>query len=129
MNYLITYCDNLPLLQTWLEANIVGNENHIYHCRDGFSRDYAEYVFIFMQKANTLKNEDEDKTLSFIVAPDDVLALLESSTIEILGQSTDQQSAYDAVLNNPDALAKYRNIISEDRQEQEFGGDFEFCRI
>ncbi|NRA42585.1 MAG: hypothetical protein HRU21_09815 [Pseudomonadales bacterium] len=129
MNYLVTYCDDLPALQVWLEANAEGNEAHIYHCRDGFSHDYAGYVFIFMPRTETLHDETGTMTMCFVVADDLTLALIESSPLQILGQGLTPESPYEAILADEVALAKYRTVISEVRQVDEFGSDFNFCRI
>ncbi len=129
MNYLVTYCDDLPALQAWLEANAEGNERHIYHCRDGFSHDYAGYIFVFMQKADVIKDLTGEKTLSFVVASDELLNLLESSPLEILGQGLGPGQPYDQIKQNSEALLKYREVISEERQLNEYGNDFNFCRV
>jgi len=129
MNYLVTYCDDLPALQAWLEANAEGNEAHIYRCRDGFSHDYAGYIFVFMQKADVIKDLTGEKTLSFVVASDELLNLLESSPLEILGQGLTPGQPYDQIKQKSEALLKYREVISEERQLNEYGNDFNFCRV
>jgi len=129
MNYLVTYCDDLPDLQDWLEANAEDHPEHIYYCRKGFSHEYTDYVFIFIQKSETIKNETGDKTLSFVVASDSILELLEDSPLDILGYGATPNEPYAAILADDQAYAKFRSVISEQRQLDEFGGDFNFCRI
>jgi hypothetical protein len=128
-NYLLTYCDDLPALQAWLAANAAGNESHIYRTRAGFSHDYSDYVFILMQKSQVIKNEDGDKTLAFMVASDEQKQIIESSPIEILGEGITPSSPYAAVMQSSEALLKYREVISEERQLNEYGNDFNFCRV
>jgi hypothetical protein len=125
-NYLVTYCDDLAALQLWLADNV--DNSRVSQAR-GLQGELGEFVIVNVARRSVIKNDDSTKTMSFVVASNDDKSFFESSPIEIIGQGLAQSEPYDEILASVSGLEKYRSIISLERQNAEFGGDFNFCRV
>ena len=133
-NHVITFCDDKDALQTWLSANYEANRSFIFRAYGNVAGGAVteNYIFVAMDKLKTIKSDDETKTLSFVVVRNQQqLDALQDSPLQVLGAgdcNDPENCPYSQIMSDPLKLAKYREVVSVERQAEQFG-DFRFCTI
>ena len=130
LKYLITYCEDKPQLQNWLGANYESLRDVVFLSHNGYTHQTNGYNFMQFDKCKTIKNQDETKTLAFIAIRNQrQLDVINASPLDVLSSVDPSQDPYQNIINNTENLAKFRQVISETRQDEEFGGNIKFCAI
>lgn len=132
-SHLLTYCENCDALQAWLAANYNDVRDLVFQSHNGYSVGKAKYVFIGFDKFKTIKSDDEISSLTFVIVRNQrQLDVLNNSPIEILaaGDCNDPDNCpYQKVVDDPIKLAKFRSVLSEEKQLEKFGSEFRFCVV
>jgi len=130
----ITYLDDKDALQTWLAANVDKYPKHIFQAYTAVhaAAQGDNFIFVGLDRFETVKSEDSTKTLTFIKIRNlEQRDMILASPLQVLGAGIcgdGDNCPYKKIMDDPDKLAKFREVISEERQTEEFGG-FSFCVI